>query len=678
MARIRLLIMAVLTLAALLPAAPATAVTELGDTLGIVKEGVAPSNVEIAVRLSEATSFLDADAVVIARDDQFADALASGVLQHDAPMLLVPSTGPLPERVTAEIQRLGPDRAIVLGGSAAVSEEVAGELAAQGLAVDRRTGRTRFETAAAIAADAAPEATTAILARAFPSPGATDDTQAFADTLGVAAWAAEDELPILLSNTAELPEATRAYIAGSRLDTIQIVGGTAAISEAVAQELRDMGLTVNRVAGVDRFETAIAVAGMRGIDDASDVSQVVVVDSQFGNAWAGGLAAAGFAAQTGAPIVLTSGANVPAATEAFLSSGTDGGSATPIACVAFPAACETARVTIGLPAAAAVAPDTPDGAVVGPGQPVTVAIDSGGRPVSDVVASGSCLDGPVQLGSSTTVTVTLADPLPAVSCELRIDFVIATGRAGFSGTGSLAQAEVLTYTVAPTTDGLAVIGSGAVLDARQLASNLVGEDVQVFDARLTGAPDGAGLFAGGNGVFGFDQGIVLSTGRVADVVGPNISSSTSGFFSTPGDDMLSALAGQPTFDAVILEFDFVGAPSAGTVAFDYVFSSEEYTEFVGSDFNDVFAFTINGQNCAMVEGGPVSVNTVNNLTNAGFFRPNEAGELDMEMDGLTVTLPCAASINPGGANHVRLAVADASDDGYDTAVFIRAASFTVG
>ena len=90
------------------------------------------------------------------------------------------------------------------------------------------------------------------------------------------------------------------------------------------------------------------------------------------------------------------------------------------------------------------------------------------------------------------------------------------------------------------------------------------------------------------------------------------------------------------------------------------------------------AFTINGHNCAMVDGGPVSVNTVNNVTNAGFFRPNESGELDVEMDGLTLTLPCAAPSNPGGANHVRLAVADASDDGYDTAVFIRAASFTVG
>jgi hypothetical protein len=246
----------------------------------------------------------------------------------------------------------------------------------------------------------------------------------------------------------------------------------------------------------------------------------------------------------------------------------------------------------------------------------------------------------------------------------------------------LQQAEILTFsTFVPDADGgIAVIESGEVLDARQLASNLVGDDIQVFNASLTAASQGAGLFAGGGDILGFDQGIVLSTGAITDVPGPNEQEGTSGILDTPGDPDLTALAGQDTFDAVVLQFDFVA--DADVVRFDYVFGSEEYEEFVGSDFNDVFAFFVNGQNCATVAGGPVSVNTINSQTNAQAFRPNpfsfdQPSPLDIEFDGLTTTLACESAITRGGTNTLKLAIADASDPIYDSGVFIRAASFQV-
>jgi putative cell wall-binding protein len=663
--------------------APAAAVTETEDTIGIVKEGVAPSNAEIAVRLSENTPLPDTSTLLVARDDRFADALASGVLQSSAPLLLVPTTGPIPDRVVGEIQRLGPSEVIILGGDQAVAPDVEQQLAALGVTIQRRAGDTRLETAVDIAATDAPDATTAFLARAFPTQGSTDETQAFADTLGLGAFSAEEGWPVLLTQTESLADVTRDHLLASEITDIKIVGGTAAVSQAVEDELVALGFTVQRIAGVDRFGTALEIAKERGADSAADVAQVLVLDSQFDNAWAGGLAAAANAALTGSPIVLTSGPVVPEPTRAFLATGTDGTSPTPITCVAFPTACEQARVAVGLPAAAAVTSDTPDGAVVAPGQQVTVAIDGGGRDVTDVVASGDCLAGPVGGGTALGITVQLADPLPPTSCTLRVDFTVVTG--GFAQADGLKQAEVLTFTTfLPDPDGgLAVVPSGPALDARQLASNLVGEDVQVFNATLTSASQAAGLFAGGGAVLGFDQGIVLSTGSITEVVGPNDDSGTTGILDTPGDPELTALSGNETFDAVVLEFDFVAAADASTVAFEYVFGSEEYSEFVGSPFNDVFAFTINGHNCAMVEGSPVSVNTVNSGVNAGFFRPNEpdldtgVSPLDIELDGLTTTLPCQAPITPGGANHLKLAIADASDTVLDSAVFIRAASFTV-
>ena len=78
-------------------------------------------------------------------------------------------------------------------------------------------------------------------------------------------------------------------------------------------------------------------------------------------------------------------------------------------------------------------------------------------------------------------------------------------------------------------------------------------------------------------------------------------------------------SGFNTFDAAVLEFDFV--PTANQVVFDYVFASDEYPEWVATPYNDVFAFFVNGTNYAQVRqvAGdpaspfvPVAINNINN------------------------------------------------------------------
>jgi len=65
---------------------------------------------------------------------------------------------------------------------------------------------------------------------------------------------------------------------------------------------------------------------------------------------------------------------------------------------------------------------------------------------------------------------------------------------------------------------------------------------------------------------------------------------------------LAALPAQqtqpPTFNAATLTFKFI--PTADTISFQYVFGSEEYSEFVGTPFNDTFAFLLNGHNIALI------------------------------------------------------------------------------
>src|SRR4029077_20141383 len=134
--------------------------------------------------------------------------------------------------------------------------------------------------------------------------------------------------------------------------------------------------------------------------------------------------------------------------------------------------------------------------------------------------------------------------------------------------------------------------------------------------------------------------------------------------------------------AAVLEFDFV--PATSTLTFEYVFASDEYNEFVGQ-FNDVFAFFLNGAKIALLPGilpaPPVSINNVNLTTNPQFYINNDVDQLanppvDTEMDGLTVVLTATAQVTAGQTNHIKLAIADADDFAVDSNVFIKAGSFT--
>lgn len=240
--------------------------------------------------------------------------------------------------------------------------------------------------------------------------------------------------------------------------------------------------------------------------------------------------------------------------------------------------------------------------------------------------------------------------------------------------------------------------------ADEIAAVVTGCDVQVLDARIVGAGAAFGFFTGGRDIIGFDQGLIISSGYAATVAGPNTNDATSGSGGAGGDPQLDAMSGKTTKDAAILEFDFI--PSSTTVSFDYVFGSEEYNEWVNSAFNDVFAFWLNGINVAVVPGTTlfVTINNVNNgygdpipcgggatPYNAPYFIDNAIGSATVcdpvgsatrywgtQLDGLTVVFTVTATVTPGIINRIRFAIADATDTAFDSAVFIRAGSFTSG
>ena len=218
------------------------------------------------------------------------------------------------------------------------------------------------------------------------------------------------------------------------------------------------------------------------------------------------------------------------------------------------------------------------------------------------------------------------------------------------------------------------IADGAT--AAQVAAAIAGAGVTVSNVSFTGDASAGGLFTETDAaVYGFTGGAVLSSGRVADLPGPNDDPGTTTNFNTAGDADLTALAASTTYDAATLSFDFV--PDASSIFISYVFGSEEYNEFVNSQFNDVFGFYVNGQNCAKTAGGdPVTINTINNGANASLYRDNEAGAVNTEMDGYTVPLVCSATVTPNATNTMKLVIADAGDTSLDSWVLLASGGVT--
>ncbi len=235
---------------------PSSATVTIGEAGPATVTRVAGDDrVMTAIQVSNA-AFASADTVLIARSNDFADALAGAPLaaQVEGPVLLTrPSELQAP--VLAEIQRLGAANVIILGGTAAVSQDVEDALKAENLNVTRRAGLNRFETAGVIANDVG--GTSVYVAKGV-DPVRPD--AAFADALGVSALAAYQEQPILLVGGDSVPQATLDALDDLGATDATIIGGPGAISDGVEATLDGAVADVDRLFGATRFATSVAIA----------------------------------------------------------------------------------------------------------------------------------------------------------------------------------------------------------------------------------------------------------------------------------------------------------------------------------------------------------------------------------------------------------------------------------
>lgn len=257
---------------------------------------------ETAARISARVFANGAATVIVASGESFPDGLTAGPLAAlDSAPILLTTRDALPDLTTSEITRLAPARVVVVGGTAAVSDTVLDQITtAIGVTPTRVAGPTRYDTATAVAS-------------LFPSPSPTAFVASgvdFPDALAGGGAAAIATAPLLLTPPDSLPQVVGDQLARLAPPQTLVLGGSRAISDAVAAAIDARVASVRRIAGVDRYATAAMVATDRL---PSATSAVLATGAAFPDA----LAAAPLARSMGAPILLTSSCQ-PATTTGYL------------------------------------------------------------------------------------------------------------------------------------------------------------------------------------------------------------------------------------------------------------------------------------------------------------------------------------------------------------------------
>ncbi len=234
-------------------------------------------------------------------------------------------------------------------------------------------------------------------------------------------------------------------------------------------------------------------------------------------------------------------------------------------------------------------------------------------------------------------------------------------------------------------------------NAQALVQKLLGPGVTVSNVTLTGHPAMTGFFNNlGATNINIDSGIVLTNGRAktvgaagpfgmdGDGVASAINVDAFNTWNFPGDPDITAIVNEQTFDACVLEFDFL--PLGDSIRFNYVFSSEEYTDFSCTEYNDAFAFFISGpgitglKNIALIPNTtlPVTINNINENFCALFpqyFINNEPNRFFTHNGHITV-FTAKEKVQPCQTYHLKLVIADVSDDDLDSGVFLQAGSLS--
>jgi putative cell wall-binding protein len=273
-----------------------------GSAAPTVDRIAGPDRYATSAAISKASFAPGVARAYVATGDSFPDALSGAAVAgaQKSPVLLV-RQGSIPAAVITELARLNPKAIVVLGGTSAVSTAVeqALDVFTDG-SVTREAGVDRYETAATLSKDTF----TGPVDNVFVATGSS-----FPDALSGAAAAGAQGVPVLLVQKGSVPAATLAELTRLAPKKITVLGGAAAVSDAVVTALKAITPTVERWSGADRYATSVAVSS-KAFSTATRV--LVATGEQFADALAGAAVAAG----APGPMLLSTPGCVPASVAA--------------------------------------------------------------------------------------------------------------------------------------------------------------------------------------------------------------------------------------------------------------------------------------------------------------------------------------------------------------------------
>jgi len=243
-----------------------------------------------------------------------------------------------------------------------------------------------------------------------------------------------------------------------------------------------------------------------------------------------------------------------------------------------------------------------------------------------------------------------------------------------------------------------------------ISDQFFGEGVEVVNITYNGMDASVGYFSNGMSSIGIENGILLSTGSV-ESKGADVGSDQSGLIEASVDNGsstidvdLSTFTSQSIFNVTQYVIEFI--PSSDTISFRYVFASEEYPEFVCSDYNDVFGFFVSGpgingpysdgaENIALIPGTnlPVTINNINSgnigtqgkienctapegsLNYSEYYVDNDGSSMSPVFDGWLVPIEAKIGVTPCMTYKIKIVVADVGDAQRDSGVFLEGKSF---
>ncbi|MDG1333479.1 MAG: choice-of-anchor L domain-containing protein [Crocinitomicaceae bacterium] len=209
----------------------------------------------------------------------------------------------------------------------------------------------------------------------------------------------------------------------------------------------------------------------------------------------------------------------------------------------------------------------------------------------------------------------------------------------------------------------------------------LGPNYQLSNVQYTGHPQAIGSFICDSCNLNLEKGVILTTGAIETDSGPQ----------GPNDNPAAAIANgyggtsliNDSYNAAVLEFDIYSF--VDTIQFRYVFGSDEYPEYVGSQFNDQFRIFIEGPGIVGIQdlnyipsGIYAGINTINAQTNSGYFvdngegstAPNNQSDYYIQYDGFTIPLMAKVAVQAGQTYHLTIVVADKADQIFDSGVFL--------